>query len=105
MMYVPLALFGMGITGFVGNLAGGRLGDWKLFPSMIGILVGWICLSALLAVVATNTWLALIVLGVMWCVGFSFVRLPSTLVLPAPLPSADQRSPQGGATDRYRGST
>lgn len=73
MVYVPLALFGMGITGFVGNLAGGRLGDWKLFPSMIGILVGWICLSALLAVVATNTWLALIVLGVMWCVGFSFV--------------------------------
>lgn len=126
MAYVPLVLFGMGITGFFGNLAGGRLGDWKLFPSMIGILIAWISSSALLAVIATNTWPALVVLGVMWFVGFGFVapiqaqvlkeasaapilpplsyRPRSTLVLPAQPPSADPRSPRGGATDRCRGS-
>lgn len=71
--YVPLVLFGLGVTGFFGNLVGGRLGDWKPLPSMIGILLGWICLSALFAQIAGNTWPALINLWILWFVGFSFV--------------------------------
>ncbi|MBS7541297.1 MFS transporter [Ancylobacter lacus] len=42
---VVLLLFGVGIT--IGNILGGRLADWKLMPSLIGIFVG---LAAVLAV-------------------------------------------------------
>jgi MFS transporter, DHA1 family, inner membrane transport protein len=43
-----LLLLGVGLT--VGNLLGGRLGDWKLMPSLIGILAVLIPTLALLTV-------------------------------------------------------
>lgn len=42
---IVLLLFGVGIT--VGNILGGRLADWRLMPSLIGIFLG---LAAILTV-------------------------------------------------------
>jgi len=73
MLYVPLVLFGLGVAGFFGNLAGGRLGDWKPFLTLVGILVVWITLSAVFATIANVTWLAIVNLLVLWFVGFGFI--------------------------------
>lgn len=73
LVYVPLVLFGLGITGFFGNLVGGRLGDWRPLLSLAGILAVWICFSALFATIADNRWPAIINLLLLWFVGFSFV--------------------------------
>jgi DHA1 family inner membrane transport protein len=35
---VVLVLFGVGIT--IGNILGGKLADWKLMPSLMGIFIG-----------------------------------------------------------------
>ncbi len=43
---VVLLLFGVGIT--IGNILGGRLADWKLMPSLIGIFVGLVAVLAAL---------------------------------------------------------
>ncbi|MGX1305687.1 DHA1 family inner membrane transport protein [Amorphus suaedae] len=45
---VMLLIFGVGLT--VGNFIGGRLGDWKLMPSVIGVLVAIIPVLAILTV-------------------------------------------------------
>jgi len=42
-----LLLFGVGLT--VGNVAGGRLADWKLMPSLIGIFVALVLVVAAFA--------------------------------------------------------
>jgi DHA1 family inner membrane transport protein len=73
LIYVPLVLFGLGFTGFFGNLVGGRLGDWKPLLSLVGILAVWICFSALFATIADNRWPAIVNLLLLWFVGFGFV--------------------------------
>ena len=73
MTYVPWVLFGMGATGFFGNLLGGRLGDWNPVATMVGILTLCIGLLFVMAQVVTNTWPMLIVLWTLWFVGFGFV--------------------------------
>jgi DHA1 family inner membrane transport protein len=45
MVTLMLLLFGVGLT--VGNFIGGRLGDWKLMPSVIGVLTVLILVLAL----------------------------------------------------------
>ena len=81
MTYVPWVLFGMGATGFFGNLLGGRLGDWNPFATMVGILTLCIGLLFVMAQVVTNTWPMLIVLWTLWFVGFGFVAPIQGLIL------------------------
>lgn len=52
--YVPwlLLLFGVGAT--TGVLIGGRLADWKLMPSLIGMLLGATAIYAILLVLGGN---------------------------------------------------
>jgi DHA1 family inner membrane transport protein len=47
-----LLLFGVGLT--AGNLLGGRLGDWKLMPSVIGILAILILVLALFTATSSS---------------------------------------------------
>ena len=47
-----LLLFGVGLT--VGNVVGGRLGDWKLMPSVIGILTMLIPVLALFSLTSAS---------------------------------------------------
>jgi DHA1 family inner membrane transport protein len=70
---VPWVLFGAGVASFVSNIVGGRLGDWRPVPTMIGAL----CLAALLyfglQAWATQTWVAVGLFWALWLVGFGFV--------------------------------
>jgi len=58
-----LVLFGLGTT--IGNMLGGRLADWKLMPSLVGILVGltlllvvfaWTMHSTIASIVTVFVW-------------------------------------------------
>jgi DHA1 family inner membrane transport protein len=69
---VPWVLFGMGFTGFFGNLIGGRLGDWKPTITMIGILAVATILFAVMTTVSGSAWGMAIALWVGWFVGFGF---------------------------------
>ena len=44
---VALLVFGAGLT--AGNFAGGRLADWKLMPSLLGVFAGLVLVLAVLA--------------------------------------------------------
>lgn len=70
--YVPWVLFAMGAVGVVGNLAGGRLGDWNPTLTAAGILTGTAIVNALLAQSAAVIWLALPLLVASWLIGFGF---------------------------------
>jgi DHA1 family inner membrane transport protein len=78
---VPVALLGIGITGFVGNLAGGRLGDWNPVATMLGALVINTVLFAVLAQVASSGWVAVGVMLVIWGVGFAFPAPAQTRIM------------------------
>ncbi|HEY9066769.1 MAG TPA: MFS transporter [Burkholderiaceae bacterium] len=49
-----LLLFGVGLT--LGNVVGGRLGDWKLMPSVIAVLALLLPTLALFTVTSTAAW-------------------------------------------------
>jgi len=70
---VPWVLFGMGFLGFFGNLAGGRLGDWKPQATMIGILAFIIVMALVMAAVAHSAVGIVATLCATWLVGFGFV--------------------------------
>lgn len=63
--FVPwlLLIFGLGST--VGVLAGGRLSDWKLMPSLIGILAVQIVVYGLMALFVSSAW-AMTALVLLW---------------------------------------
>lgn len=67
--YAPLVLFGMGFTGFFGNLIGGRLGDWNPAATMLGILACCIVILVILAEVITSTWITVSVIWIIWFIG------------------------------------
>jgi DHA1 family inner membrane transport protein len=69
-----LLLFGVGLT--VGNLLGGRLGDWKLMPSVIGILV---LLALVLALFTATSASVLPAAATMFCWGVLQFALVSPL--------------------------
>jgi DHA1 family inner membrane transport protein len=69
---VPLALLGIGLAGFAGNLVGGRLGDWNPVATMLGTLAINTILFVILAQVAASGWVAVGVMLVIWCIGFAF---------------------------------
>jgi DHA1 family inner membrane transport protein len=66
-----LVVFGAGLT--LGNLLGGRLGDWRLMPSVIGIFVLLIGVLAVFTVTERASWLALPTLFVWGCLTFALV--------------------------------
>jgi MFS transporter, DHA1 family, inner membrane transport protein len=49
-------LFGVGLTS--GNILGGRLGDWRLMPSVIAIFVLLIAVLSILSITIHTPWLA-----------------------------------------------
>lgn len=69
---VPWVLFGMGATGFFGNLLGGRLGDWNPSITMAGILLYLVIMDFVLVSVSGNAWAMAIALWATWCIGFGF---------------------------------
>jgi DHA1 family inner membrane transport protein len=71
--FVPWVLFGMGFLGFFGNLAGGRLGDWKPQATMIGILAFIFVMALVMATVAHSAVGVVTTLLATWLVGFGFV--------------------------------
>lgn len=70
--YVPIVLFAAGGAGVIGNIAGGRLGDWNPTLTAVGILVGTATINALLSQVSGNFWPALVLLVAAWLIGFAF---------------------------------
>lgn len=66
-----LVVFGVGLT--IGNLIGGRLADWKLMPSLIGLFLGITGLLALFTVTASNPVTAIATLIVWGVAGFAVV--------------------------------
>ena len=55
---VPLALLGIGFTGFFGNLVGGRLGDWNRSPPCSASSPSTPCSLSSSAQVASTGWAA-----------------------------------------------
>jgi DHA1 family inner membrane transport protein len=66
-----LVVFGAGLT--LGNLAGGRLGDWRLMPSVIAIFVLLVGVLAFFTVTDRVRWLALPTLFVWGGLTFALV--------------------------------
>jgi DHA1 family inner membrane transport protein len=66
-----LVVFGVGLT--VGNLVGGRLGDWRLMPSVIAIFILLIGVLAGFTVTDRVSWLALPTLFVWGSLTFALV--------------------------------
>lgn len=75
---VPWVLFGMGFTGFFGNLVGGRLADTRPAATMISILAALSVIYLIMSLVVPSAWGMTIALWAAWLVGFG---------LPAPLRS------------------
>jgi DHA1 family inner membrane transport protein len=71
--YVPWVLVGMGVAGFFGNLAGGRLGDWRPTATMVGILATVTVLLVVLSQATAITWATITLLWLIWLSGFGFV--------------------------------
>ena len=69
-----LLLFGVGLT--LGNLLGGRLGDWRLMPSLIGILV---LLAPLLALFTMTSRAVIPAAATIFCWGLLAFALISPL--------------------------
>ncbi|MDY0881232.1 MFS transporter [Dongia soli] len=66
-----LILFGVGIT--VGNIFGGRLADWKLMPSLIGMLGSLAAVLAIFAFTSHFTWPAIVTIFVWGMIDFALV--------------------------------
>ena len=81
--YVPWVLFGMGFVGFFGNLAGGRLGDWKPMATMVGILATFAVLLVILSQVTAIMWVTVTLLLLLWLTGFGFVAPVQARILKA----------------------
>jgi len=78
---IPWVLLGSGIASLGSNLIGGRLGDWRPVPAMIGALVLATLLYLALAAVSDNALLASLALWCIWLVGFAYVGPIQTRIL------------------------
>lgn len=76
---VMLFLFGLGLTG--GNLLGGRLADWKLMPSVIGLLLMLVPLLCLFVATSTNAVSAAATLVLWGVVSFALISPLQTRVV------------------------
>lgn len=66
-----LLLFGIGLT--VGNFIGGRLGDWKLMPSVIGIFAALIIVLVCFTKTSVSVWPAAITIFIWGALVFALV--------------------------------
>ena len=74
-----LLLFGVGLT--LGNIAGGYLADWKLMPSLIGILIALISVLTLFSFTDHRFVPALLTVPVWGALAFALVPLLQTRVV------------------------
>jgi DHA1 family inner membrane transport protein len=68
-----LLVFGVGLT--VGNLAGGRLADWRLMPSLLGVFSALFFVNVAFAFTSHSAIGAFVTLFVWGCLGFAVVPL------------------------------
>jgi len=68
-----LLVFGVGLT--VGNLVGGRLADWRLMPSLLGVFVALFFVNVAFVFTSHCAVAAFITLFVWGCCGFAVVPL------------------------------
>ncbi|MBO9685843.1 MAG: MFS transporter [Mitsuaria chitosanitabida] len=66
-----LFLFGLGLT--LGNTLGGKLADWKLMPSLMGVLVVLALIQLVLAAVLSSPWAAIAAVFVWGVAAFATV--------------------------------
>jgi DHA1 family inner membrane transport protein len=66
-----LVVFGVGLT--LGNLAGGRLADWRLMPSVIGIFAALIAVLALFSITEQSPLLAVMTIFLWGAAAFALV--------------------------------
>jgi DHA1 family inner membrane transport protein len=86
-----LVLFGLGTT--IGNMLGGRLADWKLMPSLIGILLTLALTYAVMALTSANP-IAMGVLILIWAsLSFGFGAPIQTRVMRAAADAPNLASP------------
>ncbi|MEJ0012661.1 MAG: MFS transporter [Bauldia sp.] len=78
---LPFVLAVFGIGALIGNLAGGRLADWKLMPSTIGIFVALLVVYLLLLGAVHGLVLGVVTLFVWAIVNFSFAAPLQTRIL------------------------
>jgi DHA1 family inner membrane transport protein len=69
---LPVVLSVFGVAALIGNLAGGRLPDWKLMPSVIGMFAAQFVGYALLLWLLPHLAVALVVLFFWFIFNFSF---------------------------------
>ena len=78
---VPWILFASGLGGIIGNLVGGRLGDWKPMPALIAIFVVGIAIYLVL-LAALRQPVAMTVVVFLWsAVGLSFAAPVQSRIL------------------------
>jgi DHA1 family inner membrane transport protein len=68
-----LLVFGVGLT--VGNLIGGRLADWRLMPSLLGVFAALFFVNVAFVFTSHSVVAAFITLFVWGCCGFAVVPL------------------------------
>jgi DHA1 family inner membrane transport protein len=68
-----LLVFGVGLT--VGNLAGGRLADWRLMPSLLAVFVALFLVNVAFVFTSHSAVGAFVTLFVWGCFGFAVVPL------------------------------
>jgi DHA1 family inner membrane transport protein len=78
---VVLFLFGVGMT--VGNFVGGRLGDWHLLPSIVGIIAAIAACLVIVAIVIHNVHFAVLALIVWGLFIFALAPVLQTWVVGA----------------------
>jgi DHA1 family inner membrane transport protein len=74
-----LLIFGVGLT--IGNIFGGRLADWKLMPSVIGLLATLVPILCLFGAVSTEKIPAAVALLVWGIVSFALIAPLQTRVV------------------------
>ena len=79
--WVPVLLLLFGIGSTIGVLVGGRLADWKLMPSLVGILAAQLVVYTLMALFVGHA-VAMAVLVLMWAaLAFAFGAPVQTRIL------------------------
>ena len=78
---IPWLLFAGGVGGIFGNFLGGRLGDWKIMPSVIAILILMLAIYLATLVAVYDPIAMTVTFFLMWLVGFSFPAPVQTRIL------------------------
>jgi DHA1 family inner membrane transport protein len=68
-----LLVFGVGLT--VGNIAGGRLADWRLMPSLLAVFIALFIVNVAFVFASRSAAWAFVTLFVWGCLAFAVVPL------------------------------